>query len=152
MELANEVYIFTSPGAPGIKFYDRSPEGVVVKFAGSLPNSKFQTDIYSISQARWDSNINKINNSQVVNTPRGSYVATTIMVTEEQLLKILQSIEDSKNKSCIIIEVEKASYKNVDLAELGQMKRDLINQFNNPTLNDKNYIDSEFDNTVGKKY
>ena len=23
MELANEVYIFTSPGMPGIKFYDR---------------------------------------------------------------------------------------------------------------------------------
>lgn len=153
MELANEVYIFTSPGMPGIKFYDRSPEGVVAKFAGTLPKGTYQTDIYSISQVSWDRNINKPNKSQLIKVREGSYTVTTIIVSPEQLTKILQTIEDSKDKEHIIIDVIENKYKKditSDLSELEQMKKELTAQINNQNLNSNDYTNESVDEIVSK--
>lgn len=152
-ELANVVYIFTSPGMPGIKFYDRSPEGAEAKFAGTLPKGEFQTDIHSISRVAWDRNINKPNKSQLIKVREGSYTATTIIVSPEQLTKILQTIEDSKDKEHVIIDVIENKYKKditSDLSELEQMKKELMSQTSNPNLNSNYYANESVDEIVSK--
>ena len=152
-ELANVVYIFTSPELPGIKFYDRSPEGAVAKFAGTFPKGVFQTDIHSISRVSWDENINKPNNSQLIKVREGSYTATTIIVSHEQLIKILQTVEESKDKEHIRIDVIENKYQkdvNFDLSELEQMKKELMDRIINTNLNNNYYTNESIDEIVIK--
>ena len=42
-DFVDVIYLFVSPDGPGIEFYDNSPTGAVVKFAGSLPSGVFET-------------------------------------------------------------------------------------------------------------
>ena len=152
-ELANVVYIFTSPGMPGIKFYDRSREGAVAKFSGTLPNGKFQTDIYSISSVVWDEKINKPNQSQLIRVREGSYNVTTIIVPPEQLIRILQTIKESKDKQRIIIDVtydKNEKDTTLDISQLEQMKKELLSQVVNSNLNNNDYINEHIDEIVSK--
>jgi len=152
-ELANEIYIFTSPGMPGIKFYDRSPDGAVAKFAGSLPKGTYQTDIYSISQVSWDREINRPNKSQLVTAKDGSYTATTIIVSPEQLMRILHTIENSEDKSCIKIDVVENKYakdNSSNVEELEALKKELLSKMQSSNINENNYSNQHIDNIVGK--
>jgi len=152
-ELANEVYIFTSPGMPGIKFYDRSPDGAVAKFAGTLPKGTYQTDIYSISQVAWDREINRPNKSQLVTAKDGSYTATTIIVSPEQLMRILQQIENSQDKSCIKIDVVENKYSKDGISnveELEALKKQLLERIQNSSINENNYSNQQIDDIVSK--
>lgn len=106
MELANEVYLFTSPNEPGIKFYDRSPEpgSPEAKFAGSPQAGKFITDQHSISAATWDSEVNIANGVKHLRYADGEMDAITIMVSKEKMATILEAIKNSQDPDYIVID------------------------------------------------
>ena len=142
MQLANIVYIFSDPNEPGIKFYDRSPDYFVELLTGSLPEGKYRTDFFSISQAEWDSEMNVLNKSQIIRNIDGSYTATTIIVSPKKLAEIRKNIEEKKNEDYIIIDVRENKYTNNkdDLVyKLEQIKKELNNQFNDFPLDEDEY-------------
>jgi len=107
MELANEIYIFTSPNRDGIKFYDRSPEGAVAKFAGSLPEGKYLTDRASVSIVKWDNDVNGYNETKKLKYMDGECSATTWIVSNEEMLRILDSIVNAEEPERITIGVNR---------------------------------------------
>lgn len=142
MQLANVVYIFSDQNEPGIKFYDRTPDHLVAMLTGSLPEGKYRTDFFSISQAEWDSEMNIPNKSQIIRKIDGSYTATTIMVSPRKLAEIRKTIEEKKNEEYIIIDVRENEYTNNkdDLVyKLEQIKKELNNQFNDFPLDEDEY-------------
>lgn len=151
-ELADVVYIFSDPSKPGIKFYDRSPSGAVAEFCGTLKPGRFQTDIYSISPAEWDRDINKFNGSQSIRIIQGSYTAKTIIVSEEQLKKIYDMINNCEDKNRIIIDVGDVKQKNdidYNLSELYEIKEEFISQMNlNINLNENNYNNENINKNI----
>ena len=130
-KLPNEVYIFTSPGEPGIRFYDRSPEGIAERFAGPIPKKTYQTDILSIVPAAWNPQLHKPNRSILATDRSGSYTITTFIVPPQQLISILRTIESSEDKSCIHIEIQGDGYSRDSHAkkeELEALKEELLNK------------------------
>ena len=110
-ELADIIYVFSSPNEMGIKFYDRSPSGAIADLTGSVGSGKFITDIHSIQQASWDKNLNMPNSTQRCKTRRGSVVIKTYMVSDERMLKILDSIIKAKDPERIVIDVGNTFHK-----------------------------------------
>lgn len=126
-ELADVVYIFTSPDKPGIKFYDRTPYGAEAKMTGILPKGKFITDPNSISIEEWDETINKENRSVLVRGYNGGYKVTTIMVSEEQFDKIIKGIVSQIEKERVVIDTREKQLENKsDYKELLELKEKLI--------------------------
>ena len=142
--LANVIYLFISPDKPGIKFYDRSPDKLEGELTGSLSRESYITDITSISFVDWNPEENKPNLSEQVKINSGdTYTVTTIMVTESEMLRILQDISDSIDKDHIVINV-KGKYKD-DINNLENLKE--VNEY-------FDYIDfnnDSIDNNVNKK-
>ena len=77
-ELANIVYIFYSKNEQGIKFYDRTPEGMEMKIIGDLPDGKFKTDKHSISLVNWNDEVNIENTTELYRVRDGSVAVRTI--------------------------------------------------------------------------
>jgi len=141
-ELADVVYVFAAPDKPGIRFYDRTPSGAEAQMTGVLPDGKFITDIDSISKAEWDEALNQANTVTKVMTRHGEVVVKTIMVSEEQLDKILSEILRQKEDKRVVIDTVNRELENrVDYQELLQLKNNLISgmpQYDNvdPNKND----------------
>ena len=121
-ELVNEVYIFTKPNEIGMKFYDRSSESSVTEKSVLLSNGTFQTDVNSILAVRWDDEINGVNESRLIKTEDGSYTATTIMVSVEKMMKILESILVAEDQNAIIVNVRENEIKSADVTEGKKIK------------------------------
>lgn len=142
-QLPNEVYIFTAPGEPGIKFYDRSPEGVAEKYAGPIPKKTYQTDILSVSLSQWNPQLHKPNRSILATDRSGSYTITTFIVPPQQLIGILQAIENSEDKSHILIEIKGDGYSResyVTIEELEMLKTALLKKINNINRRAQNIV------------
>ncbi len=141
-ELADVVYVFTAPDKPGIRFYDRTPSGAEAQMTGVLPDGKFITDMDSISKAEWDEALNKANTVSRVMTRNGEVVVKTIMVSEEQLDKIMSEIIRQKEGKRVVIDtVDRRLENRIDYEQLVQLKNNLISgtqQFDNvdPNKND----------------
>lgn len=103
-ELANIVYIFYSKNEQGIKFYDRTPEGMEAKIIGDLPDGKFKTDKHSISLVNWNDEANIENTTELYRVRDGSVAVRTIMVSEEKYMEIADSILKQQNNDEIIID------------------------------------------------
>lgn len=144
-ELADVVYIFTTPDKPGIKFYDRTPKGAVAQMTGILPEGKYITDIHSMSKVSWDESLNKENTTNKVMTRDGEVVVKTIMVTVEQLNDILDEIIRQKDGERIVVDTRKKKIENeVNYDNLVQLKNNLISnlpEYNNIDPNKNNFGD-----------
>lgn len=111
-EYADIVYIFTSPDKPGIRFYDKSPSGAVARLTGFLPKGKFITNIHSISEVKWDSNINEANTARKVKTENGELAVKTIMVSEKQFNLIMGEIIRQNESDTVVIDTIDRSLEN----------------------------------------
>ena len=130
-ELADVVYIFTSPDKPGIKFYDRTPQKAEAAIVGTLPQGKFITDTSSIYTAQWDESINEENETVRIRVYDGAYKATTIMVSEEQFDEIIRKIVSQMKNDKIIIDTRKKTFENKrDYKSLLDLKQELITEIN----------------------
>lgn len=112
IELASIVYIFYSKNEQGIKFYDRTPEGMEAKIIGDLPDGKFKTDKYSISLVNWNDEVNIENTTELYRVRDGSVAVRTIMVSEEKYMEIADSILKQQNNDEIIIDTRNINYDN----------------------------------------
>ena len=111
-ELANIVYIFYSKKEQGIKFYDRTPDGMEAKIIGDLPDGKFKTDKHSISLVNWNDEVNIENTTELYRVRDGSVAVRTIMVSEEKYMEIADSILKQQNNDEIIIDARNINYDN----------------------------------------
>ena len=92
-QLADEVYIFFDKEQPGIHFSDITP-----KKQAAIHPGKYQTDIPSISEAKWDDNVNKANSIQKVVYPNDSKSLTTIIISIDEYTQLVKEILDAQNR------------------------------------------------------
>lgn len=139
-ELADVIYIFTSPDKPGIKLHSRSPRS-------ALHFGVFETDVYSISVVNWDKEKNNPNNAELVRTRTGSVVVKTYMVSEQEMLRIKKSILRQRDNISITINITQNKLtsnidynntKDIDLSDLVRSKDELLNKFDTSENNYSN--------------
>lgn len=121
-ELVNEIYIFAKPDEMGMKFYDRTPDRQIPGISALLSKGTFRTAAESISPARWEPKINGVNESRLIKTSNGSYTATTIIVSVEKMMEILESILVAEDQNDIIIDVRENKTKSEDISEEKKIK------------------------------
>ena len=112
--MADEIYIFTNPNEPGIKFVDASPAGVIAKLVGANRPLVYTTDVGTIDIVGWDDSINIPNRATRVRYINGSVTIRTIMVSEETLRAILKDIDKqiAEGKTTIKIDIGILHQKN----------------------------------------
>ena len=152
-ELEDIVYIFTSSKDIGIKFYDRTPEpgSQVAKLIGTPPKGKYITDLSSISVEKWDDEMNIANGTKMVRYMDGSVKVTTIIVSEEKMLEILEKIDKSKDPDRIIIDTRSIGLYDERMKNIAQKetpnsyykKEDLSSFTDFDTIFNSNVINSD---------
>lgn len=107
MELANRIYVFSPNSEKGFMFYDQSPSDFVSKMAGSLPEGKFwssgeefvewneEINGPKMTDVSVNSHVSILINSQDIKVVDGnSCICYTIIVSDDNLLKLLQQIDN----------------------------------------------------------
>ncbi len=127
-ELADVIYVFIPTKQFGIRFYSRSPRN-------ALKDGIFETDMYSISKAEWDDNVNLQNGPVLMRIRNGEAVVSTYIVSEHNFMRLLDEIKAQKENEKITINITQNKLtqdsndynKNEDRLELEQMKTALLN-------------------------
>ena len=102
-QLLDEVYIFYDKDKKGIRFFDKTPKKVAQVHPG-----KYQTDIPSIAEVKWNEKVNKQNSIQKVLYTNGEHTVTTIMLSPVEYFEIMDTIikAEENGEQQILIDLE----------------------------------------------